>query len=231
MKNGEYKVKRNKHNATLIWSMLIIICLPIVILLTVVQINAFNEEFYMTEYKKYNISSVTGMEFQDLNRVTTKLINYINDDEDNLKIYAKIQGEKREVFGQREKQHMVDVKKLFQKGFSVRNFSLSMVILALSMLSVTQKDMYKSIFYSSLLALIVTVSLIILIKIDFYKYFTYFHEVFFNNDLWLLDPRTDVLINMLPLEFFIDITSKIGSWFLAIQIIMFTLSLTILKKD
>ncbi|WP_176461834.1 TIGR01906 family membrane protein [Anaeromicrobium sediminis] len=224
-------MKRNKHNATLIWSMLIIICLPIVILLTVVQINAFNEEFYMTEYKKYNISSVTGMEFQDLNRVTTKLINYINDDEDNLKIYAKIQGEKREVFGQREKQHMVDVKKLFQKGFSVRNFSLSMVILALSMLSVTQKDMYKSIFYSSLLALIVTVSLIILIKIDFYKYFTYFHEVFFNNDLWLLDPRTDVLINMLPLEFFIDITSKIGSWFLAIQIIMFTLSLTILKKD
>jgi uncharacterized membrane protein len=28
--------------------------------------------------------------------------------------------------------------------------------------------------------------------------------LFFNNDLWLLDPATDVMINMFPEEFFYD---------------------------
>ncbi|MBC7960375.1 MAG: DUF1461 domain-containing protein, partial [Vallitaleaceae bacterium] len=38
--------------------------------------------------------------------------------------------------------------------------------------------------------------------INFDKYFTLFHTTFFNNDLWLLDPDTDILINMVPEIFF-----------------------------
>ena len=40
--------------------------------------------------------------------------------------------------------------------------------------------------------------------IDFNGLFILFHETFFNNDLWLLDPAESRLINMVPLEFFID---------------------------
>lgn len=40
---------------------------------------------------------------------------------------------------------------------------------------------------------------------DFNKYFIKFHEIFFTNDLWLLNPLTDRMIMLLPEVFFRDI--------------------------
>lgn len=39
--------------------------------------------------------------------------------------------------------------------------------------------------------------------IDFDGLFTTFHHLAFTNDLWLLDPRTDLLIRLMPEEFFV----------------------------
>ena len=36
----------------------------------------------------------------------------------------------------------------------------------------------------------------------FSESFIYFHKLFFNNDLWLLDYKTDLMIRILPEEFF-----------------------------
>ena len=43
-----------------------------------------------------------------------------------------------------------------------------------------------------------------LISTDFTKYFTIFHLIFFDNDDWLLNPKTDLLINIVPEGFFRD---------------------------
>lgn len=43
-----------------------------------------------------------------------------------------------------------------------------------------------------------------LVSADFNRYFTLFHHIFFDNDLWLLNPDTDRLINIVPLGFFMD---------------------------
>ena len=54
-----------------------------------------------------------------------------------------------------------------------------------------------------------------------------FHEMFFSNDLWLLDPNTDMLINIVPEPFFIDtslyicITFIIGSVLLILLTYLF----------
>ena len=37
-----------------------------------------------------------------------------------------------------------------------------------------------------------------LISMDFTKYFTYFHLIFFDNMDWYLNPKTDLLINIVP---------------------------------
>jgi integral membrane protein (TIGR01906 family) len=52
-------------------------------------------------------------------------------------------------------------------------------------------------------------------NIDFYKYFTIFHEIFFTNDLWLLDPATDRLINIFPQDFFTDMAFSIAYLYIA----------------
>ena len=48
-----------------------------------------------------------------------------------------------------------------------------------------------------------------LILINFEDSFAKFHLISFNNDLWLLNPLEDNLINLFPLQFFYDITKKI----------------------
>lgn len=53
-------------------------------------------------------------------------------------------------------------------------------------------------------AIIGLASLSLLGLIDFDWAFVKFHEIFFNNDLWLLDPRTDRLIQLMPIQFFIN---------------------------
>lgn len=214
---------------------IIVIFLPLAILLTILQYYSYNKDFYMQKFEKYNIENITGMSRQDLSNVTEKLISYLKGNERDLNMEASINGEIREVFGQREKQHMIDVRDLFIKSHRLRNISLAIsLITALIIILVSKrrkKDIWQSILFAGIVPNIFAMILYILVKIDFNKYFTYFHKIFFNNDLWLLNPKTDVLIQMLPLEFFIDISTRIIGWFLGILILMIVMASINLKKS
>lgn len=218
-----------------IFKVLFVVFIPIVILLTILQYYSFNQDFYMKEFEKYDITKVTTMSTEDLSRVSEKLISYLKDDDKNLNIKAVIKGESREVFGQREKQHMVDVKVLFIKGFNFRNISLGIAMIALIFILVVSKrknrDIYQALLWSGIIPIVLMMILYILLKIDFHKYFTYFHKIFFTNDLWLLNPETEVLIQMLPLEFFIDISIRVIGWFLGISLTMTGVSFINLRKN
>ena len=48
--------------------------------------------------------------------------------------------------------------------------------------------------------------------IDFDGLFTAFHRIVFTNDGWLLDPRTDLLIRLMPTDFFISLAVRILLW-------------------
>ncbi len=47
--------------------------------------------------------------------------------------------------------------------------------------------------------------------VDFSSAFTFFHETLFTNDLWLLNPETDLLLRLLPEQFFADIAATIAA--------------------
>ena len=51
--------------------------------------------------------------------------------------------------------------------------------------------------------------------IDFDGLFVAFHRLAFTNDGWLLDPRTDLLIRLMPLELFISLGLRILLWMAA----------------
>ncbi|WZL71831.1 TIGR01906 family membrane protein [Clostridiaceae bacterium 35-E11] len=212
---------RERETLCKISRMVISIFLPIVVLLSVLQVYAFDKKFYVKEFKKYDITEVTQIQEPDLAKIAEKLIHYLSGKEDDLEIQIKIKGQRAPVFGEREKQHMIDVKKLFQKGYMLRNTGVIFLTIAVIILFKLSQNMYKDIFKSffnaSVVSLTVMTILFLLIQIDFYKYFTYFHEIFFDNDLWLLDPKEDVLIQMLPLEFFIDIAIKVIISFIVIM--------------
>ena len=65
---------------------------------------------------------------------------------------------------------------------------------------------------------------------DFNKYFLLFHEMFFSNDLWLLNPETDLLIRMLPEGFFLDMVVRIGIIFLLLLSVGVIISIVALYR-
>ena len=75
-------------------------------------------------------------------------------------------------------------------------------------------------------ALIAALALLlgIVISTDFTKYFTIFHQIFFDNDLWLLDPATDLLICIVPEPFFVDTALYIGLLFAALLLAVLAVS-------
>lgn len=205
--------------------------LPLTLLLSTVEIIAFDTNFYLEKYQKYDISRNTKISQNDLRDITDKLVNYLKDKEDNLYIEKNIDGEIKEVFGEKEKLHMIDVKDLFIKGNNIRNIWLVIIIISFIILIFKGK---KSIGNTLILSSVISFSFIgvlsLLMYIDFNKYFTYFHEIFFTNDLWLLNPQTDILIQMLPLQFFYSIATKIASTFILELIILIVIGLYLNKS-
>lgn len=218
-----------------ICQVLFIVFLPLAILITILQYYSYNQDFYIKEFERYEASEVTGMIEEDLNRVSNRLISYIKDDAKDLNMQAIINGEPREVFGQREKQHMVDVKELFIRAHNLRSMAWILVLAALITILIASKrkkeDIYRGLLWSGIIPILLMLILYILINIDFHRYFTYFHKIFFTNDLWLLDPKREVLIQMLPLEFFMNISMRIIGWFLVILIGITSISFANLRRN
>lgn len=53
--------------------------------------------------------------------------------------------------------------------------------------------------------------------VDFDSLFILFHRLAFTNDLWLLNPETDLLIRLMPTDFFVHYAALIGgSWLAAV---------------
>lgn len=192
--------------------------LVFILLLSCIEISAFDLDFYRAEYEKLKRPEDIGISRQELMEVTRALLDYIRGKRDNLNVKAVIKGQERYVFNEREIAHMVDVRELFMKGYRLRSILIvASVFLLVILYMLAKKDMIRwlSKAYMVMLALLLLSGgvLLWLINRDFTPYWNYFHYIFFDNDLWLLDPQVDVLIQMVPEQFFFDMVVRIMTHF------------------
>lgn len=196
---------------------LIVIFLPIFTLLQIVDSSVFNLNFYEKKYEQYNIEDVTGKNSDELIIITEDLLNYLHQRDLELK--------NKDEYSNRDIIHLVDVKDLFQKGFLIKRLSFIISITAMiALYSQNTKNLYKSTYYSSIISLAIILFLLLFSYLNFDKLFTYFHLVLFDNDYWILDPEKDLLIQLFPEGFFIDIFSKIALLFIGIMSIILIIS-------
>jgi len=176
-------------------------------------------DFYRAEYEKLKRPEAIGISQQELMEVTEALLDYIRGRKPDLKVRAVIKGQERYVFNEREIAHMVDVRELFMKGYRLRTILIVVsVFLLIVLYMLTKKDMVRWLLKAHLLLLaflaVVGGILFWLINQDFTPYWNYFHYIFFDNDLWLLDPQVDILIQIVPEQFFFDIVTRIMTHFI-----------------
>ena len=152
-----------------------------------------------------------GMTREDTLASLSDLAAYLRGELSELTRQAPVRGQMQTVFNERERAHMVDVRALFVLARRVRRALWAAGFLLLLAASFAAKRPTVSLAWG--LALSWGIAALCLgagLMIGFDALFIRFHRLFFTNDLWLMDPRTDAMIRMLPEDFFEGIVRRMA---------------------
>ena len=197
--------------------------LVIVLVVAAICSAAFDHALYHDVIVKHGIDAGLGMDIEDVDRVTQVLIDYCRGVRDDLDVTVTVDGQQRQFFNDKEIMHMQDVQVLFRFAFWLLGLSLlGFVLLMLFAGTKSGWDMpmlLKQCAKGMGIVLGIIVAICVFAMLDFSTFWTIFHYVFMWNELWLLNPATDLLIVLMPLNFFFDICLTI--------VVRFALMLTI----
>lgn len=182
---------------------LIVLMTPIFVYLNNFERYAFNLQFYEEKFEEHNISK----EVNNSLTITKELLIYLKNNED-----VKIE---TDVFNEKEKQHLLEVKTLIASALKTKNFSIFVLILLFVLLfllcknnSIFLRKLSIGIFVGALLVVFLFLFGTVLLS-NFTESFFTFHRTFFESTTWMLNPEIDMLIRLFPENFFYDITEKI----------------------
>lgn len=201
--------------------------LMVALLISAVEYISYGKDgYYETQYAKYEVLDQVHMEMDELLYVTDEMMDYLRGDRSDLVVVAEIDGVEREFFNDKEKRHMVDVQGLFLGGQTLRLGCVIFVLLVGGFLLYRKKGrLFFGGIQWGIAGVLGAIGLLsILMATNFNKYFTMFHLIFFDNDDWILNPATDLLINIVPEGFFRDTAFWIAGIFLAGALLLWFLA-------
>lgn len=185
---------------------------------------------YEREYTKYQVLRELDMEMEDAMYVTREMMAYLKGDRERLSVVTTVEGTEQDFFNEQDRLHMDDVQGLFLGGLALRRGAFAVLAAALVFLAAAcRKEMWRTLARSFQAVLGILAALILFLGIamarNFNAVFTKFHEIFFDNDLWIFDPAEDYMIRMLPEGLFFDMVIRIGGIFLAGLALLLILSI------
>jgi len=233
--NNKGDLPRNANTGTVAFIVLVLGFTGLNLLISI-QAVALDMESYISTWTGLDIPTSAAMSLDDLRLVGSKLLGYFTGTESTPQVTAAIDGTLRPVFREHEIEHLYDVRDLFQLGFGAKRVCQALIVLGI-LLAAWQPgvngyhDKRQRLFQSALrvgllvskslkaggiLLLAATVLLGLPAALDFTRWWTGFHLITFDNDLWRLDPATDWLIRIFPEEFFFAAVKRIAMYSIAI---------------
>lgn len=191
--------------------LLLALMMPLVILLSSTLYFAFNDGFFLDFFEKDHTAERLGLDGPGMKQVVENLTGYMSGSAASMDIQVPIHGEMKRFYNDRELSHMVDVRNLMALGSRTRSVFLffSLLLFVLLKRFGGTEAFWQGVLASTLGALALAGLLGVVAVNDFSAAFYRFHEIFFTNTLWILDPETDRLIQMLPELFFFSMTARI----------------------
>ena len=195
---------------TLWW--IFVLSIPVLLISTVVRLEVNFLPFYEYEYEKNNISQVTGFDSRQLGIITRHLIQYFNGRVESPQLIVEKNNETLYLFHDHEIVHLEDVKEVFQAVFLIQYIAMSYFFFYL-LINIIFRRKNKLLYFwrglksGSTLTVILMALLGIGIFVGFHRLFIQFHYLVFGDPQtspWILDPRTDHLVMMYPLNFWQD---------------------------
>lgn len=129
--------------------------------------------------------------------------------------FTNEEGTEVSCFNTREQTHMADCLQLFHLCRGIMLLSAAVTSLCILVLVLGKHWGRGTVGFltGNGLVLLLCLTLVVWGLADFEGLFVRFHQTFFSNDLWLLNPQTDLLIRLMPTQFFVDWAAIIaGLW-------------------
>src|SRR3989344_5749950 len=171
--------------------LLLVVTITIFVFLLNFRFYVFNVDFYEEELSKIGVSNQFSE--KEITENLNQLLLYLENNEQLT----------TDFFNEKEKLHLKDVKNLIDKTIFIFYLSLMLLIIFLYL---NKKELKKLFLYSGMSLVLIP---IVFSLVNFNFIFIKFHQIFFVNDLWMLNPQTDNLIKLFPEQFFINFTKKI----------------------
>ena len=194
---------------------LFVLAVPAALLTTTVRYVANESRVYRYAFDQFGAVEATGIERPELIRAGAELRAFFNNDADTLTIRVESDGEEVNLFSQRETAHLEDVKDRFRLVSRLNEFSVLYIVAFVVSAVVWSREMSLRslavyVAAASLLTLVLIGAIGVLGAVGFDSAWENFHQLIFSNDFWLLNPRTDRLIQMFPPDFWQSIVFFVG---------------------
>lgn len=223
------KSAARKNASALVAGMLVLGFFTMNILFSIRTV-AFHLDFYVAQWDLHDIPFKAQISASDLKLVGMKLIDYFRGKRATPQIEVAVDGHLRPLYRQNELIHLDDVRILFRASSSLMWAAVITVLLALVLAAwldanelgnsskLTRTDftrrvglwLSKSLKVSGVLLVVVTLVLAVPAAFDFTGWWTGFHVLTFQNELWRLDPNEDWLIKIFPEEFFLASAKRVA---------------------
>lgn len=199
---------------------LFILAIPLALIGTNVRFLANEGRVYTYAYDQYNAPARTGIARDELVRAGEELRDYFNSDEKLVSIQVMQGNREISLFNEKETQHLRDVKSVFLFVDHVQEIALVYIMAYVVGVFVwaRERPLHRLAVHAltgGLLTIGIIVSLGLVALSGFDQAFEQFHHIAFSNNLWLLDPATDHLIQMFPEGFWFNVTMFLGGLTLA----------------
>lgn len=190
--------------------------MPLALVTTNIRFAASEVRVYDYSVREYNADEVSNIPESELIRANRQLVSYFTAaDPGPLHIVVtNANGEQEPLFSARETAHLADVRDLFQGLFTVHVLAVALTLALVVGLIATSpvRVLAQALLYAAGFTVALVLATGALATLGFDAAWRQLHFLAFTNDLWLLNPRSDHLIQMFPRDFWFNISVLIGAF-------------------
>ena len=181
------------------------------VLCSIVYTGVTNEKLMLEGFQKFSQTEHLNVPASEYEKYAHLICIYLDGTQDFIMSMDAQTHETKNIFSDKENQHLADVKGLVTGLKIARYAGGGLVITVLGLLYFLRRedqrpqllsDATRGFAIASITLLLISLGLLIWGLFDFTGLFWTFHKLAFSNDLWLLDPNTSLLVSLMPESFF-----------------------------
>ncbi len=203
---------------------LLIFALPLLIFLFATGFVAFSGSFYQEKFSEYGVQK----DVPEAALLHQRVMEFLKGTSNDLP----------PDFNEREKQHLLDVKKIADISTVLLYILLALFVILLAasafMLKISHYIMRfigKVLLFGGLLAVILASALLFFINSDFASSFESFHSMLFQKGTYTFEPARETIVRLYPEQLFMDLGISISKWAAIISASIILLGLMLIIKS